>query len=490
ESFNKITFSLGGRSSRYFSKPGYNINIKGGKKLFGRSQFKLRSDSTEPTYLRSKLTSDIQQRLGLKAIAANYATLYINEEYMGIFILMDKFKPSWIEEEYHEKDTPYLYKCDGKLNNESESICTNENEDIVDNTEFNEFIKSLNTAQSIDEINQFFEVEHFIKEMAIEYLIGSWDNFQNQNNFYYYKQPNGKWIYLSHDFDNTFGSNIDRIFVEYIPDDHGKYPGRINELANDHYPYSYWNDNIEFTSVKTVTYFAYGIKYWILAKYRFVCKEYHLICDATFLNENYLYPVNKEIEFLGYDNDIKNDQPTNILFNTAKSSNNPITAETEKTKTNDTVISSSTTTLPSTTNTIKTVPSVNIKSVPPLKVSKSKKNKCLAELVGYPCCSKEITTIYDHDEYGDWSYDFSEKQWCGITPLDESLLTSNVESCWSEVLGYPCCLRCKVYETDSNGSWGYESNHWCGIPKYCNQYNNNNNNNSNNSNNNNNNNNI
>jgi len=30
---------------------------------------------------------------------------------------------------------------------------------------------------------------------------------------------------------------------------------------------------------------------------------------------------------------------------------------------------------------------------------------------------------------------------------------------------YPCCVGSKVIETDKQGDWGYEDNHWCGIVK-------------------------
>ncbi|OUM62999.1 Non-catalytic module family DOC2, partial [Piromyces sp. E2] len=86
--------------------------------------------------------------------------------------------------------------------------------------------------------------------------------------------------------------------------------------------------------------------------------------------------------------------------------------------------------------------------------------KCLSELIGYPCCPKVIKTVYEKDVYGDWGYDFSKKEWCGLTPYEER---TNEEICWSEKLGYPCCVGCYVYETDDNGQWGYENNQWCGI---------------------------
>jgi len=98
--------------------------------------------------------------------------------------------------------------------------------------------------------------------------------------------------------------------------------------------------------------------------------------------------------------------------------------------------------------------------------SSTEKPKCVAELLGYPCCSSNNTQVYLTDSDGDWGYDFDNKKWCGITPYDENIYKED-EVCWSEALGYDCCKGCKVYYIDSDGDWGYESSQWCGIQSYC-----------------------
>ncbi|KAL6635449.1 coth-domain-containing protein, partial [Neocallimastix sp. 'constans'] len=384
KNFNKITFSLSGQYSRLLVKPNFNLKIRGKQNLYGRSQFKLRSDLTEPTFLRSKLNSDIHKKMGLTSILANYATLYINDEYMGLFVLTDAYKLPWIEQVYGEKDSIHLYKClDAQLDIYSDDYCENENDDIGDPTEMSDellsFFETIMNAKSAEDIEDIFEVDHFIKEMAIEYLLGAWDHLQLGHNFYLYKQPNGKWIYLTYDHDHSFGINLDRMFLgiiyvdlperferinldypnysfsdwtqsghlidililkdptrfnqaikeivetvfnpstlfphidelkkfirpyaqkDYTPNEEGKYPGRINTLGINPYTFEHWEANSEFTSVITLQYNAYGIKYWILAKYRNVCKTYDLECDPVYLDENFKYDVDENIEFKGYD---------------------------------------------------------------------------------------------------------------------------------------------------------------------------------------------
>ncbi|OUM64465.1 hypothetical protein PIROE2DRAFT_8776 [Piromyces sp. E2] len=355
-----MTFEInGGVYSREFPKPNYNLKIRGGEDLYGRSQLKLRADSLDPTLLRSKLISDIHDRLGLKSSSANYLQLYINNEYMGLYIITDMFKLSWAESVFGDKNSTTLYKCNGvnDLTSDYSDNCINENDDVTDNTEWITFVKKVENAKSASDLEDIFEVDFYLYEQAIEYLTDGWDHIKNGHNYYFYKQPNGKWIYLSYDFDFDFGIdesgsyklkysefgkdiNLNRILIiqdssrfneilKYIvnevfnpatlfpridelkqfikpfieldktPNSEGKFPGQINESNDKFYSMDEWDGNSEFTSVYTDRY-SYGIKQWIILKYRNVCNNYNIECDPFYMDNN-IYPI---IEDNVDDNDI------------------------------------------------------------------------------------------------------------------------------------------------------------------------------------------
>lgn len=350
QSFDKVTFSLSGQYSREFSKPGYNVKIKGGKELYGRSSLKLRSDNIEPTYLRTKLMSDIHDHLGLKSLSANYAQLYINNEYMGLYILTDAYKLTWTEKVYGEKNSLNLYKCKNMYDLSPIYVggCENENEDVTDDSEWIEFLTSVENAKSAEDLEDIFEIDHFLYEMAIEYLVIGWDHIKSSHNFYLYKQPNGKWIYLIHDFDLDIGaypensfelsfedyakpmhimdllifndsSRFDKILSDVVsnvfnpstlyphidelkkflrpyieldktPDTSGNLPGTINKKGRNTFSVEQWDAYSEFTPSEGDRY-MFGLKHWILMKYRNVCKNYNLKCDPVYIDEEYQYSV-------------------------------------------------------------------------------------------------------------------------------------------------------------------------------------------------------
>ncbi|KAL6596527.1 coth protein-domain-containing protein [Neocallimastix sp. 'constans'] len=579
-SFNKITFSLGGQNSRSYSKPGFNLKIRGGKELFGRRQFKLRSDASEPSYMRTKLMCDIHNKLGLPSISANYIIFYINDEFMGLYILTDAYKESWIEYVYGEKDTTNLYKCEEcNLLYGTRNGFKNENKEATDNQKLYGFLQAMTKAKSSVDVESIFDLDQFYKEIAIEYLSFSWDHINNQHNYYVYKNPiNNKWIYLIHDFDLDMCSHFDQFSectkydfknILYLPivkkliynniehfkeilkeivikvfnpatlfprideiksfirpyvqldktlNDNGEYPGRMNKNDDTFYTMEQWEASTEFEESLN------GLKKFILLRYRYVCKEFSIECDPMYLDENMnmnltitetesLYPTETEtssfliptstFDFINieattttiedtilpiyasiFDSNIDKTITSSVL----DFSNTEITTSIEDTilsttisiiPTTNSILPTSISILPTTNSILPTsisvLPSTNsilptsnsqfdeaTGTLPPISQT-TVTFKCLSEFLGYPCCSSELTTIYAKDEYGEWSYDFTKNEWCGLTKFEDSSNQDHSGECWSEILGYPCCKGCKIYETDSDGSWGYEFNQWCGI---------------------------
>jgi len=325
----------------------FNIKIKNGEELYGRSNFKLRSDVMDPTYMRSKLISDIRNRLGITSISTNYVQFYLNDIFMGLYIMTDIINLPWIEDVYGDKKSTTLYKCLvlQDFTTENSKGCQNKNEDVTDDSEWINFLSAVENAQSGSELEDVLDVDHLLYEMAIDYLTQAYDHFYH--NFYMYKQPNGKWTYFSYDFDldlqildisyetyfkTSFYGNRPRFYNLFIaqhqerfntilkeivtkvinpailfphideikqfiqpyvlldktPDANGNTPGAINE--NSSYSvgtYQEWEKYTEFYYSGNEMDDA-GLKYIILQNYRYICNELKMECDPVYMDENYL----------------------------------------------------------------------------------------------------------------------------------------------------------------------------------------------------------
>jgi len=382
--------------------------------------------------------------------------------------------------------------------------CINENDDVTDNTDLTQFIIATTNAQSAEDIEDIFDIDSFLFEMAYEYLAGSWDHFLiYSHNYYLYRQPNGKWLYLVTDFDGDIGQDvsmgvatgISRSDVHLVPpqkaafenysfdewaqfprhlvdilinkdstrfdnilksmvteafnpatlfphidklkefirshveadktlNDDGKYPGKFHEEAGN-YNLEQWDANCEFTTISSLQGSrGYGLKYWILAKYRYVCTHYNMQCDPVYMNENYEYIVNKNVEATIIDDEwIDWNSPPELIIPTPTPIPHPI------------------------------------------------HYNCMAESIGQPCCSPLNRIVVRHDKYGDWGYDILKRQYCGISPFILPYIPPPPPKpkCWTQPFGYSCCNDCTVIIETLSGRWGYDikKNEWCGIPCSC-----------------------
>ncbi|ORX80823.1 hypothetical protein BCR32DRAFT_220708 [Anaeromyces robustus] len=227
-----VDFKLGGKSSTEFSKPGYNIKIKSGdnKSLHGTKHFRLRSDQRDASMMRSKITTDILQKSGLIAVEVGYTELYINNKYMGFWVVSDSVKSKWIKRKFgnnNNEDIKTLYQCkDDSIRFDDESAknkCVNAEKSYADYMEpFNNFVDQVNAAKTRADLEKIMDVDNFIKYMAWEWLMGSWDHFLGiyGHNLYWYQQPNGKWVYIPYDHDIELGQDLWTKFYPNKPFNH------------------------------------------------------------------------------------------------------------------------------------------------------------------------------------------------------------------------------------------------------------------------------
>lgn len=222
-----IGFRLRGNTSRNSAKKSFKVSFNSfekGRDLKGFEKMNLNGEHNDPTITRAKLCWDLMNSLHLPATRTNHVELYINNEYYGLYLNVEHIDEEFVELRFGNKDGN-LYKClwpaDLKYKGDNPDaykeehsgrrtyeLKTNESED--DYTGLARFIKVLNqTSSSLfeEEIEKIFDVNSYLRALAVEVLVAHWDNYGiNQNNFYLYDNPaNGKFYYIPYDLDNTLG---------------------------------------------------------------------------------------------------------------------------------------------------------------------------------------------------------------------------------------------------------------------------------------------
>lgn len=222
-----VGFRLRGNTSRNAAKKSYKVSFNSfekGRDLHGFEKLNLNGEHNDPTIIRSKLCWDLMNALNVPSSRSNHVELYINDEFFGVYINVEHIDEEFVEERFGNKGGN-LYKClwpaDLKYHGASETfykqsengrraydLKTNEDED--DYSGLVNFITILNEtpASSFEEaIQEVFDVETYLKALAVETLVAHWDNYGvNQNNYYLYDNPgDGKFYYIPYDLDNTLG---------------------------------------------------------------------------------------------------------------------------------------------------------------------------------------------------------------------------------------------------------------------------------------------
>ena len=238
DTLEPVGFRLRGNTSRRSQKKSFKLDLNEyvkGQKLYGLEKLNINGEHNDPAILRALLSWRLFNQYQVPAARATYTALYINGEYKGLYIIVEHYDEEFLPPRFGNNEGN-LYKClypadlvylgadqaaYKKMRNSRERAYDLEtNEDRDDYSDLVEFITFLNNANDADfgrGIEERFNVRAFLKYLAVNTLIGSWDDYWYlKNNFYlYHNTATGKFEFIPYDYDNTYG-------VDFVGGDWGR----------------------------------------------------------------------------------------------------------------------------------------------------------------------------------------------------------------------------------------------------------------------------
>ena len=214
----------------------------------------LKYNNDDTSYVREAFSYDMYRRFGVEEVKTTFARLYIKigsetERYLGVYLAFEDIDKTFISKRYFAADgvtglEGTMFKClwqgfgpgdlsktdtdglltDGRIGEEltdpadnasflkgfsqyhpSYDLKEDPNSDGVD--ALNAFITLLTSGPTKDQLEAAFDVQPFLRALAVEAMVGSTDSYwRGGNNYYLYKNPvSGKWTYLPYDNDRTLG---------------------------------------------------------------------------------------------------------------------------------------------------------------------------------------------------------------------------------------------------------------------------------------------
>ncbi|CEP14745.1 hypothetical protein [Parasitella parasitica] len=240
-SYEGVTLSLAGRSSRWMPKLSYNIKLSKKDRLYDYRRVKLRALDTDPSYIRESMAYDIIKSSGLVSSEFSYVRVFLNDREIGLFGLIDTFHNPWLANVFDDGNSKYkngyLYQA---VFSTANSSAVNHTSDLsyYDNItaykdgqyeikveaakgkkdnfkplmDFTKFISTAptNSSGAVAAWKKELDTDSFLRTMALEVLLGFSDGYNSMaDNYYLYQIPKaGNFFYIPSDMDLTMGSTI------------------------------------------------------------------------------------------------------------------------------------------------------------------------------------------------------------------------------------------------------------------------------------------
>ncbi|MBN1414995.1 MAG: CotH kinase family protein [Bacteroidales bacterium] len=269
----EVGFRLRGNTSRQSAKKSFKVSFNTftpGGKFYGIEKMNLNGEHNDPSIIRSHLTWNLFRQMKVAASRSNPVDLYINGRYYGLYINVEHVDEEFAESRFGNK-LGNLYKCtypasltylgdnpDDYKNSNYELKTNTEKDDYSDLINFIYTLNNVTPEQFPAEIEPIFNVNGFLRYLAVEIFTGHWDGYSYlKNNFYLFNNLiSGKFEFVPYDVDNTFG--IDWFGIDWANRDIYNWwnGGEARPLTSKIFENQVYKDRFSFFLNELVTQYA------------------------------------------------------------------------------------------------------------------------------------------------------------------------------------------------------------------------------------------
>ncbi len=189
-----------------------------GQEYDGVKRLNLMNGFGDPAMIKDKMAYDMFRMHGIPSPRVAHTKLYINDTYWGIYSMIEQIDKNYLKRNFSDNDGN-LWKNKGNSeltwagtnpNSYTFELQTNETEN--DWSKFIEFIDVINNTNSItfkEDLEAVFDVDEYLRILAIDLLINNWDSYiEHGRNWYLYHEPNTNKIHwLPWDYNFAFDSH-------------------------------------------------------------------------------------------------------------------------------------------------------------------------------------------------------------------------------------------------------------------------------------------
>lgn len=229
ETITDVGFRVRGNTSRNASRKSWKLEFREfvpDRTFHGLEEANLNGSNNDPTLIRSMVAWEMIRRMGIPGSRTHLVALYFNGDFWSLQTHVEHIDEEFAQNYFTDKDGN-LYKClyqgaradlsivsgedytnyaGGEVYRES----NNDTDPLRDYSDIADFIRFINTSNSTvlrQDLEHYFDIDTFLRSLAIDVGVGAWDDYwYGSNNYYlYFNRISGRFQWIPYDYDNTFG---------------------------------------------------------------------------------------------------------------------------------------------------------------------------------------------------------------------------------------------------------------------------------------------
>ncbi|MFY0687173.1 MAG: CotH kinase family protein [Cyclobacteriaceae bacterium] len=188
------------------------------QRFFGFKQLNLSNNDNDDSFMREKVAADLFRAFGIPAAHTSFCEVYLNRgngsQFLGLYTLVEEVDNTVYKNQF-STDDGNLYKPDGNSAsfaygtwNETEMDLKTGSGDYSDTRALYDHLHSDIRANGIEkwqgELEQMFNVDHFLKYLAVNNTIQNWDTYGNMTHNYFLYNDNGLLTWIPWDNNEAF----------------------------------------------------------------------------------------------------------------------------------------------------------------------------------------------------------------------------------------------------------------------------------------------
>ena len=222
--FDSIGVRFKGNSS--YTYPGVKKSFKldideyvAGQEVYGLDKLNLNNCFQDPSFVRERSCYELCQAAGLPTERTNFAALYINGTYWGLYVLVEQYDQEFIESRFGANEEGNLWKGEpyGTLEylGTSESLYYEDyelktNEDQNDWSGLVELVDALNNTSILslqDTLHPLMDVNSALAMLAIDNLTVNLDSYAGRcvNYYFYHRDLDSRFVFNKWDVNESWG---------------------------------------------------------------------------------------------------------------------------------------------------------------------------------------------------------------------------------------------------------------------------------------------